>query len=250
MISKNQIKIIRSLKNKKSRIEHQCFVVEGTKSVLELIAVFQVEELYCTTQWLNKHRDILPPQHTPQVISVREMEQISFQKTPQEVLAVCHLPEAHSECQLSNDTLYLALDGVQDPGNVGTIVRLADWFGIKRIYASTDVADVFAPKCVQATMGSLARVEVIYTDLAQLFATHKHIPIYGTHLEGTNLYETEFSARGVIVMGSEGQGISRKIEPYLTQRLLIPHYSQTPEKAESLNVAIAAAIVCAEFRRR
>lgn len=250
MISKNQIKIIRSLKSKKARREHQSFAVEGTKSVLELLAAFDVEGLYCTQKWLNTHQHMLPPRATPQLISQREMEQISFQKTPQEVLALLRLPPTPYHIPLSDSELYLALDGVQDPGNVGTIVRLADWFGIKRIYASPDVADVFAPKCVQATMGSLARVEVVYTDLAELFKRHQHLPIYGTHLRGNNLYNTELSSRGIIVLGSEGQGISPEIEPLLTHRLLIPNYNDTLEKAESLNVAIAAAVVCAEFRRR
>lgn len=251
MISKNQIKIIRSLKSKKARSEQQAFVVEGTKSVLELIEAFDTKALYCTSEWLSQHSNMLPERHCPQLVSSHEMAQISFQKTPQEVLAVLQLPPTHATIPPpSNKELYLALDGVQDPGNVGTIVRLADWFGIKRIYASVDVADVFAPKCVQATMGSLARVEVVYTSLETLFAQLTDTPIYGTHLHGENLYNTALSTHGIIVMGSEGRGISNAIEPYLTHKLLIPHYNDSSNKAESLNVAIAAAVVCAEFRRR
>lgn len=251
MISKNQIKIIRSLKHKKGRLEAQAFVVEGTKSVLECLEGFMLKALYCTAEWLAQYGDMLPVQYSPIVITSQELTQISFQKTPQEVLAVFQLPEYKFQNQrLKDDQLYLVLDGVQDPGNVGTIVRLADWFGITRIYASMEVADVFSPKCVQSTMGSLARVEVFYTDLETLLSQNKHLPIYGTHLQGENIYDTTLSPHGIIVMGSEGRGITPSIEAHLTHKLLIPHYSMHASKAESLNVAIAAAVVCAEFRRR
>ena len=158
--------------------------------------------------------------------------------------------DATSAISHQSSKLALALDGVQDPGNVGTIVRIADWFGIDTIYCSPDTADVYGPKVVQATMGSLAHVHIIYTDLVELLS-HADVPVYGTLLDGRNIYEEKLSQEGIIVMGNEGNGISEPVRQLITKRLLIPNYHQSgDETAESLNVAIATAITCAEFRRR
>ena len=138
----------------------------------------------------------------------------------------------------------------QDPGNLGTIIRLADWFGIEDIFCSTGTVDVFNPKTVQATMGAIARVKVHYCDLPKLISSLKGIPVYGTFLDGNIIYSETLSANGLIVMGNEGNGISREVEALINRRLYIPNYPQERETSESLNVAIATAVVCAEFRRR
>ena len=145
--------------------------------------------------------------------------------------------------------LALALDSVQDPGNLGTIIRIADWFGISTIYCSEDTADVYNPKVVQATMGSLAHINIVYCDLVELLQ-HYDGPIYGTLLDGQDIYQQELSQKGIIVMGNEGNGISQRVRPLITHRLLIPNFNKNSETAESLNVAIATAITCSEFRRR
>ena len=152
---------------------------------------------------------------------------------------------------ISDDTLYLALDGVQDPGNLGTIIRIADWFGITDIFCSNETADIYNPKVVQATMGSIARVKLHYTDLKKLIGSlPPDYPIYGTLLDGTDIYKENLSAKGIIVMGNEGNGISPEIRKVINRKLLIPNYPIGRETAESLNVAIATAVTCAEFRRR
>ena len=146
--------------------------------------------------------------------------------------------------------LSLVLDGVQDPGNVGTIVRIADWYGIQNIFCSYDCADMFNPKTVQATMGSIARVKVIYTDIIAFIDKCNNLPVYGTFLRGKNIYKESLSNNGLIVMGSEGKGISSEVEKLVTDRLFIPNFPTDSKSSESLNVAVATAITCSEFRRR
>ena len=238
MISKNQIKLIHSLEMKKNRKSEQLFVAEGPKVVGDLLkAGFLPHSIFSTSLWPNS-----------QQITEEELRRISFLQHPQEVLAIFRMPEATGSLPLPT-SLALALDGVQDPGNVGTIIRIADWFGIDTIYCSHDTADVYNPKVVQATMGSIAHVHIIYCDLLELFR-QVSCPVYGTLLDGTNIYEQELSTDGIIVMGNEGNGISQAVRDYITHRLLIPNYNTGDHTAESLNVAIATAITCAEFRRR
>ena len=184
--------------------------------------------------------------HTIEV-TADELRRISFLQHPQQVLAVFQLPQM-PETTPQPHGLCLALDGVQDPGNLGTIIRIADWFGIDTIYCSTDTADAWNPKVVQATMGSIARVNIFYTELSDLLKATA-IPVYGTLLDGQDLYQQELSTDGIIVMGNEGNGISPAIRQLISHRLFIPSYRQG-DTAESLNVAIATAITCAEFRRR
>jgi len=251
MISKNQIKLIRSLELKKNRKREGLFVAEGPKVVGDLLrAGYKTYALFATCEYPNA-----------QLISDDELHRISFLQHPQEVLAVFEIPSStpiatpHSQKEnpqpsTLHSQLSLALDGVQDPGNVGTIIRIADWFGIDTIYCSLDTADVYNPKVVQATMGSLAHVQIVYTDLVELL-TDSDIPIYGTLLDGKNIYEQEFdSHKGIIVMGNEGNGISPEVRKLITQKLFIPNFHEGTETAESLNVAIATAITCSEFRRR
>ena len=238
MLSKNQIKWVHSLELKKNRKKEGLFVAEGPKVVGDLLrAGYVARSIFSTTERPNA-----------QLITDDELRKLSFLQHPQEVLAVFEIPHNSSLFTL-NSSLSLALDGVQDPGNLGTIIRIADWFGIQTIYCSEDTADCYNPKVVQATMGSLAHVHIIYTDLEVLLQS-AHCPIYGTLLDGQNIYQQQLSNEGIIVMGNEGNGISPAIRQLVTHKLLIPNYNTAGETAESLNVAIATAITCAEFRRR
>ena len=247
MISKNLIKLIKSLEQKKFRLREKLFVAEGPKVVGDLMVFKRPQRLIATRQWYEKHQieeDLL--------VAEEELRKVSFLQHPQEVIALFPLPEISSfdYNSLRND-LVLALDDVQDPGNLGTIIRLADWFGIEQITCSLGTADAFSPKVVQATMGSIARVNLHYTDLPSFLENlGDGFPIYGTFLNGTNVYEQELSKSGVIIMGNEGKGISKEVERYVNKRLFIPSYPAERPTAESLNVAIATAITCAEFRRR
>ena len=247
MLSKNQLKLVRSLELKKNRKRENLFVAEGPKVVGDLLkAGFKPHTIFSTSERANT-----------QLVTEEELRRMSFLQHPQEMLGVFSIPQETYDFLLpdapqthqSPGSLSLALDGVQDPGNVGTIIRIADWFGIDTIYCSLDTADVFNPKVVQATMGSLAHVHIIYCDLLELFA-HCQCPVYGTLLDGKNIYEQSLSADGIIVMGNEGNGISEAVRQHITHRLLIPNYHTGDHTAESLNVAIATAITCAEFKRR
>jgi TrmH family RNA methyltransferase len=181
-------------------------------------------------------------------VSDDELRKLSFLQHPQQVLAVFPIPQ--SSTLPDPDQLILALDGVQDPGNLGTIIRIADWFGIKTIYCSEDTVDAWNPKVVQATMGSIARINLIYIDLPELLDTlPDSFPVYGTLLDGEDIYQQPLSENGLIIMGNEGNGISEAVRTRINHRLLIPSFSQG-DTAESLNVAIATAITCSEFRRR
>lgn len=249
MISKNQIKLVRSLEHKKHRIAEGLFVAEGPKVTDDLLAChFRPRIIFTVTgseRWevRGEKSDSLPIQ----IVTDDELRRISFLQHPQQVLAVFELPATNntSEERLKTNQLSLALDSVQDPGNLGTIIRVADWYGIDTIYCSADTADAWSPKVVQATMGSIARVKVVYTNLTRLLRDAA-VPVYGTVLDGDNIYRQQLATEGVIVMGNEGNGISAPVRSLLTHRLLIP---QMRPGAESLNVAVATAIVCSEFRR-
>ena len=240
MLSKNQIKLIKSLESKKFRKREGLFVAEGPKVVGDLLrAGYQPHAIFSTE-----------PHPDAELITDDELHRISFLQHPQEVLAVFHIPtpQESSNFHLPAD-ICLALDGVQDPGNVGTIIRIADWFGITHIYCSPDTADVYNPKVVQATMGSLAHVQITYCDLVPLLR-EAAVPVYGTLLDGQDIYQQPLSREGVIVMGNEGNGISPEVRQLVSHKLLIPNFNKNAETAESLNVAIATAITCSEFRRR
>ncbi len=247
MISKNQQKYIRQLEQKKYRKREGLFVAEGTKVVGDLLKRYTPATVFSTPQWEA------PEGITPQIVTDEELQRISFQQHPQQVLALFPIPSQKADdpqIMLNEQTLTLALDGVQDPGNLGTIIRIADWFGINTLICSEDTADAWNPKVVQATMGSLARINIIYTSLPTLLdRLPDNYPVYGTFLDGKNIYTEQLSANGLIIMGNEGNGISEEIRQRVSHRLLIPDFHQG-ETADSLNVAIATAITCSEFRRR
>jgi len=251
-ISKNQIKFIRQLEQKKFRRREGLFVAEGTKVVGDLLAHYQPQALFATAEWLAEHAShfsLLSSQFYP--VTPDELSRISFQQHPQQVLALFPIPpQADLQFSTFNSQLNLALDGIQDPGNLGTIIRIADWFGITNIICSEDTVDAWNPKVVQATMGSIARVNIIYMSLSEFIdSLPADYPVYGTLLDGENIYTQPLTPHGLIVMGNEGNGISPEIRQRVNRRLLIPSYRQD-DTAESLNVAIATAITCSEFRRR
>lgn len=253
MISKAKIKYIHSLELKKNRKAEGIFVAEGHKVVGDLMAIMPPTLVVATPQWLEQNA-----QHSAltgtEIIDVtpEELRKVSFLQHPQQVLALFKIPTTNNQHPSPNTTnLTLALDGVQDPGNLGTIIRIADWFGIEDIVCSQDTADVWNPKVVQATMGSIARVNVTYCDLGEwLDALPSDTPIYGTVLDGDDINTADIENRGVIIMGNEGNGISDQIKQRVTHRLLIPNYPANRPTADSLNVAIATAITCFEIRKR
>ena len=242
MISKNNLKFVHQLEQKKYRRKEGLFVAEGPKVVGDLMtAGFNPRMLFAVEEWIKKELT-----GCVQEVTDDELRKLSFLQHPQQVLGVFEIPESKTCKSISEEELYLALDGVQDPGNLGTIIRLADWFGINTIFCSEDTADVWNPKVIQATMGSIARVEVVYTNLKQLIK-QTNLPVYGTLLDGKDIYAQELTEHGIIVMGNEGNGISPEIRQLITNKLLIPKFQEGPE---SLNVAIATAITCSEFKRR
>lgn len=250
-LSKNKLKWIRSLSQKKYRDAENCFLAEGHKAIEELSASFSLRLLLITpTHALSS----IVLDHAAEVIIVnqKELEQASCLKTPQDCLAVFEKPTTLSEARTpAPNHLVLALDGVQDPGNLGTIIRLADWFGIGNVYCSCDCADAFSPKTVQATMGALARVKCHSLNLSEwLSRLPADTPIFGTFLDGENVYEKELPCGGVVIMGSEGRGVSPEVAHWVNERLYIPPFPPTSSTVESLNVAIATAVICAEFRRQ
>ena len=247
MISKNLQKYIRQLEQKKYRKREGLFVAEGTKNVGDLLKRFTPKTVFATGQWLA------PEGVVPQIVSEEELQRISFQQHPQQVLALFPIPQQDNVDPISlikDQTLVIALDGVQDPGNLGTIIRIADWFGINTLICSNDTADAWNPKVVQATMGSLARVNIIYTPIPSLLdRLPDTYPVYGTFLDGKDIYTEQLTTGGLIIMGNEGNGISEEVRQRINRKLFIPNFHQG-ETADSLNVAIATAITCSEFRRR
>lgn len=250
MLSKNDIKIIKSLEHKKFRDENRLFVAEGHKLVGELLGKFECILLAATSKWIEIQKNI--PAERIEHITPDELKRASLLRSPQDVLAVFRIPDYSMTVEsAASKNLVLALDDVQDPGNLGTIARIADWFGINDIFCTKNTADIYNPKAVQATMGAIARVRIHYTDLPkELSALSKSIPVYGTYLDGEIIYKTELSHNGVIIMGNEGNGISAETGKNVNRRLYIPNWPQGAATSESLNVAIATAIVCSEFRRR
>ncbi len=244
MLSRNSIKRVKSLQQKKFRNELGLFIAEGTKLVDELISSnFEIEEIYHTEQYLVTNVNCLVHK-----VSQSEMERISGLVTPSPVLAVVRFPTYKLDVDPSKE-LVLALDTIQDPGNMGTIIRLADWFGIDNIVCSHGCTDAFAPKAIQATMGAIAHVKVHYTDLITWLSQQTvNCPIFGACMDGENIYKAKKEHAGIIVMGNEGNGISPAVDKLITHRIHIPTFARGRQKVESLNVAMATAIILSEFK--
>jgi rRNA methylases len=247
MISKAKIKEIRGLEIKKIRDEKGLFVAEGNKLVTDMLRAFECEWLISHATWMATQGTI----NAKELILAEDndIRKISFLKTPQDVLAVFKKPLFNLDDANPASQLVIALDGIQDPGNLGTIIRLADWFGINHIVCSPDTADVYNPKTIQATMGALTHVKVHYTNLKEYIEKHTDSPVYGTFLDGEDIYSKQLSPNGIIVMGNEGGGIRPETESLINEKLFIPPFPPESETTESLNVAVATAIVCSEFRR-
>jgi RNA methyltransferase, TrmH family len=252
MLSKPVIKHLRSLQLKKFREEEKLFVVEGPKMVQELLnhREWKVKAVYALHDW--HFSGALPCDFFE--VDERELEQISGLQTPNKVLAVVEYPSPVSPDKFQPLTgLHLLIDQVQDPGNLGTIIRIADWFGIESVICSLDTVDCFNPKVIQSTMGSLFRVKTFYSSLTDVLirnAGASRLPVYATLLDGDNIYQTELASNGLIIMGNESRGVNPVLHPFISKGLLIPSRSKSGGNAESLNVAMAAGIVCAEFFRQ
>ena len=251
MISQSKIKHINSLTKKKFRDQHQLFLAEGEKLVFDLIqGNTDISELFVREGW-SGIRDLPTSIHCT-VTTEQYLKKVTQLKTPPPIIAICKIPQNEVTRYSWHDKLTLALDDIQDPGNLGTIIRLADWFGITHIVCSENTVDTYNPKVIQATMGAIARVTIHRTDLHAFLSQQKKnkTPIYGTFLDGQNIYQQELSKTGVIVMGNEGKGISNQIESCVDQKLLIPSFSSLDDKSESLNVSTATAVILSEFKRR
>jgi len=260
MLTKNKLKYIRSLQLKKARDTEHAFVAEGPKMVEELLRGMPCRMLLGTPDYLHAlaaqgGRLPVPPDTEVIEISERELQQASALKAPQKVLAVFGKPMPETNTRtlagIAAHSLALALDDIQDPGNLGTIIRMADWFGIEHIFCSPHTADAYSPKTVQATMGAIGRVRLHYLPLPGfLQSLPEDVPVFGTFLDGQNIYNEPLTRHGILVMGNEGNGISPQVACHVNRRLFIPSYPQERPTSESLNVAVATAIACAEFRRR
>lgn len=240
MVSKNQIKLITSLQQKKYRKQEQLFFAEGVKVVQELLnSNFELQDLFTTKQ------DFLTvSKNKVHAISEAELKKISALTTPNTCLAVFKIPKAK---EMIEKGLIVALDDVRDPGNLGTIIRLCDWFGIETLFCSEESVDIYNPKVVQATMGSISRVNVIYGDL-ESFLSQTKLPVFGTFMDGKNIYQEKLPKEGIIIMGNEANGISSSVEKLVSERIAIPRFGNL-QVTESLNVATATAIILSEFKR-
>ncbi|MBR1712724.1 MAG: RNA methyltransferase [Alloprevotella sp.] len=249
-LTRNETKFIRSLAQKKVRDAENAFLAEGPKAVSELFGKYPCRLLVGTPAYFERCPQVEADEY--RTASLSDMGRASLLKTPREVLAVFGKSDGQPPAaNLPEKELCLALDAVQDPGNLGTILRIADWFGIRTALCSPGTADVYAPKVVQATMGAIGRVRVHYLDLGDYIASlAPSVPVYGTFLDGESLYAGRLTPNGLVVMGNEGNGISPELARLVHRRLLIPSYPALSETSESLNVAVATAIVCAEFRRQ
>lgn len=238
MLSKSQIKLITSLKQKKYREQHGLFVVEGIKTITELLqSDLERHKLYTTESFNIDAKDEV-------LISDVDLKRISFLKTPNKALAIFKIPDLKV---VENSELIVALDAVRDPGNLGTIIRLCDWFGVKELVCSKETVDCFNPKVIQATMGSITRVNINYVDL-QSFLKASDLPVFGAFMEGKNVYKSKLPKNGILVMGNEANGVSKEVEAIITEKIAIPRFG-TLQATESLNVATATAILLSEFRR-
>lgn len=248
-LTNNLRKQIQSLSEAKHRRSLGLFKAEGTKCVLDTIESFKLKYLIATNSWIEENNNYST---RPELIKVSpgEMKRLSSLSTASQVIAIYEIPRRQLDVRSLKHQLVLALDCIQDPGNLGTIVRTADWFGIKTILASHDTVDIYSPKVVQATMGAISRVSLHYCNLYSTVESLNDCKIYGTFLNGENLYSTTLAETGIIIMGNEGRGISREIAQLVNCRLTIPSYPLGEVTSESLNVATATAITIAEFRRQ
>lgn len=252
MPGKNRIKDVRLLHQKKHREEQKKFIAEGVKIIPELLSSgFPVDEVFAVQRWIDSNQKLIRENSIPFVpVSLKEMEMISCLSAPQDVLAVCSVPEETIASAGSNQ-LVVFLDSIRDPGNAGTLIRLADWFGVASVVASEDSVEWTNPKVIQSTMGSFIRIRPTYVNaenwLASIYKTHE---IFATALEGQNLYSSSFPTSGVIILSNESRGLSKELQPFVSRKLTIPRFSTHSQQVESLNAAMAGAVILGEFSRR
>ncbi len=259
MLSKNKIKFFRSLSNKKYRVKHKKFIVEGKKMVADLVnnsfegnIRYDISEIYATNRWLEENKHALKGTVPVFEVGNDDLKQVSSLATPNNVFAVVNIPRQEFDTGSLEKDIVICLDHIQDPGNMGTILRIADWFGIRNVLCSEDTVDVYNPKVVQASMGSILRTDIYYVELTKLlkeYAVSKDIPVYGTLLNGENINTSALSQNGFIVFGNESTGISDDILPAINRKITISPYPEMRKPIDSLNVSVAAGIICAAFRR-
>jgi len=253
MISKNTLKVIHSLALKKNRVKEKLFLVEGDKNVLEILASeFKVEKLFATDTFLNSNSFLVKKATEVNEVSESDIKKASLLKNPQNSLAICTLPEQNNLPEKITNNLSVYLDGIQDPGNLGTIIRICDWYGIREIFCSIDTADVFNPKVIQASMGSFCRVQVWKISFPEIEVISKksQTEILGAFLEGKNIYTEQLPLKALIVVGNEGNGIRPEIEQKIKNKIKIPSLVESSAKAESLNVSVATGIIISEITRQ
>jgi len=249
MISKSKTKLFNSLKLRKYRKKHALFVAEGQKIINDLIN--SGTKTNCIISCNNDFKENNTSNYEFIFASQQEIKKNSNLKTPVDTIAIFELPNYEINFEELENELVLFCDNLQNPGNLGTIIRTADWFGIKNIICTEDTVDAYNPKVIQASMGAIARVKVHYVNTENFFnKLNNKLVVYGTFLEGENIYGTNLNKNGIIVIGNEGKGISDNLQKYISKKIHIPNFSENASKSESLNASIATAIVCAEFRRR
>lgn len=254
MISKNKARFIISLKNKKVRDEERLFVIEGDKLVKEFItAKIPIKTIIAKPEFLSGVKNGMSSLINETIeVSYEELKQISTLKTPHNALAIIEMPVRNLNIQAILENLCVALDFVQDPGNLGTIIRAAAWFGIKNIVCSNDCVDLYNPKVIQASMGAILHVDVYYSGLPELVfkAREMKLPVFGALLEGESIYKHKLSNKGIILLGNESKGVSQELLPFITDKIMIPAKDQAMPGRESLNVSMAASVIFSEFLRR
>lgn len=258
MISSSKSKLVRSLRQKKFRDQHGLFLIEGEKMVMELAMgdpeiPFSLREVFASPEWIERNISILNQSRIEITeASMAEIKKVSNLVTPQAVIALASIPHLPFSSEILLNTPVLAFESIRDPGNLGTIIRTADWFGIRHIVCTPDSTDLYNPKVVQSTMGAITRVQVHYQDLEALLKSGelKGKSIFGTFMEGENLYETSLEPDPLILFGNESRGLSDQLSPLIKRRITIPSFSPVGRGSESLNVASSVAVVCSELRRR
>lgn len=259
MLSKSQISLIRSLKYKKFRKIYGLFVAEGEKIVNDLLKAsgdenhsFKIKTIYATSGWLSNNKNLQKKEYPFVETTGEELKKISMLTTPNKVLALVRIPDYNLNTDYLLKNLSLVLDDIQDPGNLGTIIRIAHWFGISHIICSENSTDLYNPKTIQAAMGSLWSVRIFYRELPvflEYFYNHTDLPVIGAFLSGSNIYTRSPVQKGLVVLGNEARGISKELEPFIRSRVYIPPFSEK-SSPDSINVAMSAAIICSELRRK
>ena len=253
MIGKSTIKLIKSLAIKKYRIRENLFLVEGDKNVVEVLnSEYKIEKLFATKSFIAENEN-----RCKKATSIIEVEHVEIKKAsvlqnPQNSLAICSLPEKQIFPKILNDNLSVYLDDIQDPGNLGTIIRICDWFNVEYLFCSPNTVDLWNPKVIQASMGSFCRVQIIETDFMPVanLAKLSEAPVFGAVLDGNNIYTETLPKKAILIMGNEGKGIQKELKNMIDRKIKIPEFSDNNESAESLNVSVATAVICSEFKRQ